>query len=211
MKKHTTYTLTVLLVMLAAGAGLYLWWAWKVTSRPSVQMPPQGQPTRNTKSVFEAPGKFTIMYPMGFQATTGTGLGGANLDTSYVSIALPDGLFATSGTNYVEAYLVLSSSTSSNALGSCLSFSDITDQTSGAPSGTDINGVAFKRTETEGAAAGNSYHSKLYRAVYEGACYEAALVVHTGNVGNYDPPVTEFDQSKAFDKLNAILQTFRFE
>jgi len=230
MKKLTTYTLTGLLVLLLAGAGLYLWWAWSVTMSPQPQVvtqapaptttvvaqqpqpqAQQAQPAPAPKTVFEAPGKFTLAYPTDYQATTGTGLGGANLDMSFVSVSLPDGALAASGTNYVESYLTVSASTSSGALASCLTFSDVTDQAASKTGGMDINGVAFKSIETNGAAAGNSYHSQLYRTVYEGACYEVALVVHTGNVGNYDPPVSEFDQKPAFDLLQAVLQTFTFE
>jgi len=75
----------------------------------------------------------------------------------------------------------------------------------------DINGVTFTGYETAGVAAGNIYDSHVYRTSYGGACYEISLVVHVGNAGNYDPPVREFDEAQAFDRLMPILRSFRFE
>ncbi|HVM90350.1 MAG TPA: hypothetical protein VMU11_00435, partial [Verrucomicrobiae bacterium] len=53
------------------------------------------QPPADQLSLFEAPRLFTLAYPMNYVATTGTGLGGANLDRSWISISIPDGVMDT--------------------------------------------------------------------------------------------------------------------
>lgn len=236
MKKSIAIVVGIVLLLVIAGYAGFMWWTWSQYSEtgtptntqgqqaqnaPPSQEPPQtppanqpGQPDNQPptdQKTFEAAGKFSISYPKTYQANSGSGLGGANLDTSYVSIALPDGLFSTSGTNYVESYIVISSSTSSDSLKNCTSFQDVNQDPEMKVTTMSIGGVNFSSTETGDAAAGNLYNSKLYRTVYEGACYEAALVVHTGNIGNYDPGVTEFDQTQALDRLMSVLQTFKFE
>jgi hypothetical protein len=209
MKKTTTYTVSVILILLAAGA---VWWVWSMGSRPQVQVQTPEQPAAVTSKTFEAPGKFTIAYPQGYQVTTGTGLGGSNLETSDVLISLPDSLLATSGTNYAESYLVVSESSSSTVVHDCLNFNEVYDhQMSGATSTKIINGVPFSEYLTEGVGAGQLYDGRVWRTVYEGSCYEVLEIVHTGNIGMYDPPVQEFDKQPAWDKLDAIFNTIRFE
>jgi hypothetical protein len=182
---------------------------WLITNAStSAQQADQHQSAN--QALFAAPNLFTVAYPMEYPATTGTGLGGANLDYSWVSISIPEGEMDTTGTNFVEAYAVVSESTSTDMLKKCTSFTDIDDKPS-TTTQIDVNGVTFAGYETGGAAAGNLYTSHLYRTVYENACYEVALVVHTGNIGNYEAKVKEFDQKQAFDRLMAILQSFRFE
>lgn len=158
---------------------------------------------------FVRAGEFSLRYPAEFGFATGTG-GGANLDEPLARIDLPNGLFNHAGTNYVEAYAVVSRSTKPEIVHACLSFGD-TRVAQSLITSMRSNGIEFKMTSTTEAAAGNIYDSELYRTTHESRCYELALVVHTGNAANYDPPVGEFDRNIALDPLRDIFKTFEFE
>ncbi len=175
-----------------------------VVSDVSVENPQVVEPWKT----FSNPGDFTLRYPANFESATGAGFGGANLDESIIKIAIPDGTYNTVGTNYSEAYLVVSRSTKPEVVHTCLDFE------AGYPAskGPDVrsNGITFRYATTVEPAAGNIYESALYRTVYQSRCYEIALVVHTGNALNYDPPVAEFDRSLAIRPLEEIFRTFAF-
>jgi hypothetical protein len=157
---------------------------------------------------FERPGEFFMSYPAEFEFATGTGFGGANLDESLAGIRLPDGMFSQAGTNYVEAYLVVSRSLRPEIVHTCMTYGDMA--ASSKTSDFRSNGIVFKTTTTTEAAAGNIYESELYRVTHESRCYELALVVHVGNAANYDPPVAEFERAMALDPLRQVFRTFRF-
>jgi hypothetical protein len=157
---------------------------------------------------FTRPGDFTLRYPANFKLETGDGFGGANLDESIVRISIPEGVFGTVGTNYSEAYLVVSRSTKPEVVHTCVDFSSEENVRKG--SGIRSDGINFSYGTTVEAAAGNIYESALYRTTFQSRCYEIALVIHTGNAGNYDPPVAEFDRSLALEPLEEILRTFTF-
>jgi len=171
----------------------------------------QGQQAGDQTTRYEQTGEFTLDVPSNYEAQAGYGLPGANLDASLVEFSIPDGAINASGTNYVEAYVVVSKSTSTEAVAGCDSFDNIMDQTNTSSSPEVINGVTFTVQSTVGAGAGNLYESRLYRAVHNNACYEIATVIHTGQRLNYDPPVDEFDRSLALDPLVAIVKSFKFE
>ncbi|MCK9360889.1 hypothetical protein M0Q28_01530 [Patescibacteria group bacterium] len=175
-----------------------------VVSEVSVENPQVVEPW----SVFSRPGDFSLRYPANFELTEGEGFGGANLDESIVRIGIPDGIYTTIGTNYSEAYLVVSRSTKPEVVHTCLDF----DPAYPVSKGPDVrsNGITFRFATTTEAAAGNIYESALYRTTYQSRCYEIALVIHTGNAGNYDPPVAEFDRSLAMEPLEEIFRTFAF-
>lgn len=75
-----------------------------------------------------------------------------------------------------------------------------------------INGVNFYLAKTTGAAAGNLYQSTLYRTLAgKATCLELMETVHTTNIGNYEPgTVTEVDQGPIKERLDGILNSFKF-
>lgn len=161
---------------------------------------------------FTLPGIFSLKYPAGYKIETGNGLGGGFLDNTLAKISLPKGQFGEeeTKTNYVESYLVLSSSENSQYIASCRDFSDLNNAEK--KDQKNINGQEFQSVETKGAAAGNLYDSRVYRILRGNACYEIALTVHTGNIGNYpEGSVAEFDKNKAFAALEQILDSIKFE
>jgi len=150
---------------------------------------------------------FSLKYPPEFPIQTGEGIGGAFLENSMVKVSFPDSA-RDNKTNYAEAYVVVSSS---DSFQSCTSFSDFPYLNNPQPETKVINGIEFKVEPVSDAGAGNLYTSHLYRTLHNGICYELSLTVHTGNIYNYpEGMVTEFDQSKAFNILEEIANTFQF-
>lgn len=160
------------------------------------------------KNVYDKNG-ITIAYPDTLNVESGTGLGGGNLDTTIVKFSIPKELVASENTNFNEAYLIVSKSTKPDTISKCASFGDLGNMTGIAESVT-INGIQFSSHDTSEGAAGNLYDSKLYRTVHKSTCYELAMVTHTGNINNYDPPVTEFNQAEVMTILTPVLAGFGF-
>ena len=110
-------------------------------------------------------------------------------------------------TNLSEAYFLIGSSADPQAVSTC------TDPASlAAPEIVvgieDINGVAFTKSESIGAAAGNMYEQIFYRTVHQNTCYEITYFIHSTNVGNYTPgTVNEFDRALLLEKFDQTLST----
>lgn len=158
--------------------------------------------------VFDRPGDFQMRYPRDFEFASGEAYGGANLDESLARIRLPNGLFNSAGTNYLESYLVVSRSVKPEIVHTCMTYGDLSQQLQTRD--LRSNGIVFKVATTTEAAAGNIYESELYRVTYQSRCYEMAIVVHTGQAANYDPPVAEFERAIAVEPLREIVRTFVF-
>ncbi len=74
-----------------------------------------------------------------------------------------------------------------------------------------INGIDFLTWGGTGAAAGNIYEEKVYRTMHEKYCFELREIIHTSNIGNYDPgTVTEIDKKPLWEKLDAVVSSFKF-
>lgn len=160
------------------------------------------------KNIYDKNG-ITIAYPDTLNIESGIGLGGGNLDTTIVKFSIPKNLVASENTNFNEAYLIVSKSTKPVAISTCASFADLGNATGIAESVT-INGIQFSSQDTAEGAAGNIYDSKLYRTVHKSTCYELAMVTHTSNISNYDPPVTVFNQTEVMTILTPVLAGFSF-
>lgn len=159
---------------------------------------------QTTQATYEGDG-ISLKYPTTLSTESGTGMGGGNLDTSLIKFMVPAEIVASEGTNFNEAYLLVSSSNKPATLKTCLNYSDV--GTASKPFATSINNIEFSRLDTTDAAAGNRYSTQLYRAIDNNTCYELALVIHTGNIQNYDPPVKEFDANQAIQILMPIISS----
>lgn len=162
---------------------------------------------QTTQATYEGNG-ISVKYPTTLSTESGTGIGGGNLDTTLIKFMIPAEIVASEGTNFNEAYLLLSSSNKSTSLKTCLNYGDLGPGNKTVA--TSFNNVAFSRLDTTDAAAGNRYNTQLYRAIDNNTCYELALVVHTGNIQNYDPPVKEFDATQATQILMPIISSVTF-
>ncbi len=162
---------------------------------------------QTTQSTYNSNG-ISVQYSNTIHAETGTSIGGGNLDTSLIKLGVPAEIIASEGTNFNEAFLVISSSTKADSIKSCLNYTDLGSQNKSVT--TTINNIEFSTLAISEGAAGNLYTNKLYRAIDNSTCYELALVIHTGNIDNYDPPVKEFDATKATQILMPIVNSVQF-
>lgn len=123
-----------------------------------------------------------------------------------VAITLPMELFE--GTNLIEAGVYIGAS-SSPAIASKWNLP--TAESGEVPAGTvEVSGILFAVFTSTGAAAGNIYEERVYRALRNDTCFEIVELLHSGNIGNYEPGVVEFDRGKFQSYLKAIVQTFSF-
>lgn len=162
---------------------------------------------QTTQATYEGNG-ISVKYPTTLSTESGTGMGGGNLDTSLIKFMVPAEIVASEGTNFNEAYLLITSSNATTSVKNCLNYADLGQ--ANKPVATSFNNIAFSRLDTQDAAAGNLYNTQLYRAVNNNSCYELALVIHTGNIHNYDPPVKEFDATQAPQILSPIISSVTF-
>lgn len=111
-------------------------------------------------------------------------------------------------TNLIEAYFAYGVTTDSTIVASCTE-----PLAMGGPETiidhVTLNGVDFVHSEGVGVGAGNLYDSIYYRTLYNNACYEATLFIHSGNIGAYSPDsgVKEFDRTTLLQKFQNILST----
>jgi hypothetical protein len=125
--------------------------------------------------------------------------------TPVVAIVLPAALFE--GTNLGEAGVYVGAS-SSPAVTSSWNLPSAENGEISAGTVT-LGGVSFAVFTSTGAAAGNIYEERIYRALRDGVCLEIVELLHSSNIGNYDPgTVVEFDKAKFQGYLEAIVRTF---
>lgn len=121
-----------------------------------------------------------------------------------LSVSVPSEEF--SGTNLSEAQFIVGASEDENIMAKCeekqAGEEDLGEKI--------INGRFFRVFQRADSAAGNLYDSMLYRLLDDDVCYEIALLLHSGNIGNYEPgTVLEFDKEEILKKLEEILKTFK--
>ncbi len=126
---------------------------------------------------------------------------------SGTAVARIDLLRGTTTTNLSEASVLVGVTTSPQAVSSCLT-PTAEEQVKGKRT---ISGAEFSIFEGHGAAAGNRYDTKNYRAVRDTTCYEIRELIHYGVFENYEPgSVVEFDAQKTSVELESIALSFKF-
>ncbi len=126
-------------------------------------------------------------------------------NNSLARVDLPRNDFA--DTNLGEAAFIVGASSTEKAQSICLEKSPIENK---QDSDLTIDGITFKVFEGTDVGAGNLYQSTSYRTVRNNTCYEAVLLLHSGNIFNYPTgEVEEFNQQEALGQLEAILNTFK--
>lgn len=137
---------------------------------------------------------YSIAYPRDFEATpysvfSSLRMSGLN-STQGWKIAFPRDAFADKKTNFSEAWMMIDFDAS---LAGEQCFEGSSELNTTALPDETINGATYKVFTVVGAAAGNTYDSKIYRAMVNSVCVEVSQTLHTGNIGNYDPgTVNEF-------------------
>ncbi|MFZ2484621.1 MAG: hypothetical protein WAX80_00230 [Minisyncoccia bacterium] len=89
-------------------------------------------------------------------------------------------------------------------------FSDAVLAINWTSGGTDA--TCSGRVTTAEGAAGNLYETTTIKKIYDGDCYTFEYIIHSTNIGNYDPSqgITEFDKKKIQDNLEEIISSFSF-
>ena len=152
----------------------------------------------------------SFSYPRDFDLREGENASGGFLKTPMVQVRFPQDAYQEPKSNFGEAYMTVSSDNDPKAFSSCFDFAGFGRQ-AGPSVMRMINGIAFRFATTTDVGAGNIYDSQVFRAQYKQRCYEFALTVHTGNIGNYpERTVIEFDKVPAFAMLDRILETVKF-
>jgi hypothetical protein len=106
----------------------------------------------------------------------------------------------TPGTNLVSKYLEQYVSQNDGDCGSALG-----GETTGA---VVINGYTFTRQEGRDQGAGQIHEWVSYSTIQGSSCISFNFVLHSGNPGNYDPPVPLFDKVAESAVFMQIMQTF---
>ena len=114
------------------------------------------------------------------------------------------------GTNLHEAYVEIgidANPLDSNQVNKCLQPKDW-EKSQGV---ITIGQKEFSSFVGNDAGAGNLYESQTYRRVQDGHCYEIAEVLHSSNIGNYEPgTIKEFDKKYFSAVLDKIATSFEF-
>jgi hypothetical protein len=131
-------------------------------------------------------------------------------EDSFVRLQLPKETYP--GTNFGNADLGLSAVYVAS-LEECLAYPGSDSQSVfDIKQSTVLSGITYYTSTSTGAAAGNIYDSKNYRTYQNQFCFSAAETLHTSNIGNYDPgTVTAVDEDAVWARLDAILQTVKFQ
>ena len=153
---------------------------------------------------------YAVEYPRDFEVTAGNSASSASFLNSHpVKISFPEDSFQDQKTNFAGAWMGFSYkpvSVMENCFALFLPASSIE-----TPEENTIAGIDFKIFKVAAAAAGNIHHYRIYRAVVNGICFEAAQTIHTGNIGNYTSgAVSEFDALLAENIFDRIIQTLSF-
>lgn len=179
-------------------------------SVPVVPTPPTPVELPDLQSYHNLPHGFSFQYPSewGFGNADS---GYSNLEEKIVQLELPQSAYP--GTNFGDAAFTVSAE-ATDSLEKCLNLQSGAERQDAFDSKNlvVVDGVNYYKSEGVGAAAGNTYENKTYRAYQDTFCFEIAETLHTSNIGNYDPgTVTEVDEDAVWERLDAIFQSFVFD
>ncbi|MFZ2804167.1 MAG: MliC family protein [Patescibacteria group bacterium] len=143
---------------------------------------------------------YTSDWSYNFATTTGLLLAEVDLPSSMQP-----------NTNLVDAKLTVGTSADTEAIATCLTQPSGYQQTpSSAP--VTVNGVTFTKFISGDNGAGNIYDITSYRTLRNSQCYAVEYVIHSGNIGNYDPSagISMFDEQAIQNTMEGIVQSFTF-
>jgi len=115
------------------------------------------------------------------------------------------------GTNFEDAGVSINIDPNLNTEAKCYDFKVLTNEAQTLAADVTINGVDFKSATGGQGAAGHFMKTQEYRNFHNGQCYEIAQRLGSTNIGNYpEGTIREFDQEGVWQKLQSIVETFRF-
>ena len=172
----------------------------------SIPAPESPAPTPDANTYRGEEGGFALRYPPEVESGLPCPIE-AIVDEPLVTFRLT-GTEYYSGTNLLDACVAIRVDDNQAARETCLRARDDHEDFLGEE---QINGIPFAKIGRSGVAAGHIYDVTSYRTVHADACHEITLLIHTANIGVYEPgTVAEFDEKTVKSKLSTILHTFRF-
>lgn len=111
-------------------------------------------------------------------------------------------------TNFAGATFTVGESNDPSAISSCLAARN----GESAAGSVAINGVNFSKFNLGDAGAGNRYDTTSYRAIRDGRCFALEYMIHSTNIGNYDPSqgISQFDKVAVTADLETSVLGFAF-
>ncbi len=155
---------------------------WYWKSTYNVAVPTIGSNTGDEKEIL------TYADPQGvfsFKYPSDFIVTGRELNT-FATVKIPRGYFPQ--TNFSEATLTISST--------------------GPSTDSDCKGT----TNSREPAAGNIYDTTTTKKIYDGDCYVFEYIIHSTNIGNYDPSqeIKAFDEDQVKEDLDEIVDSFEY-
>lgn len=175
------------------------------TTQPTTPQPPA--PTVSTTSTWRvyanSAANYEILYPADFTVKENTDLSQFGFATG-TEFVVPNDLM--DGTNLVEGKIAISKRDAGT--GDC--FPVLENQT--ALKRFDTPTITFFTTTGDGVGAGNRYQTIAYATMKDGFCYDLDMLLHSGNIGMYDPSnrPREFDYAKFSALFEEMVRTFKF-
>jgi hypothetical protein len=172
----------------------------------TVTIPALAAPTPAWNVYRNAEYNFEVQYPADFDISVDC-TAAALIGDPIVGFRLMGAQYY-SATNLSEACVMVGVGQGEEARSTCLTPTIPHEESMGTK---EINSVIFNQSSRVEGAVGNVYDVTRYRTLYDGACYEIALYLHSHNIGVYEPgTVSEFDRETVMDRLTKVLYTFRF-
>ncbi len=194
-----------LVVVFAAIVSVIYWWQ---TNR-GFNMQPTYHPGQQKTTYHNEQYNFDLSYPKSYSIDNSGSqenyfkTGGRTLTT----ISIPKDTFP--NTNLTEANITYAVKEKSSVK-DCAIYMTGGGETKTMKSTVKLEGYTYYTADFTGAAAGTAYHTKIYRALHNGVCFEANLTVGIANIGNYPPgTVSEVTEADVWNTLSSILLSFK--
>lgn len=192
---------------------VFLWWWFKTPQNaPIVSVPPSETqtstlPSSTTMRVYANHG-FSLKYPVGYTIDEKYvyQTGGPQKEIPGVSFVIPEAM--THATN-LATDSHLSIEWLSNAQ-TCTAKNFLDSETTAPQTITD-SGITYSVVTSTGAAAGNLYEETVYAFAHGANCYAVRYVIHSSNIGNYEPgTVKAFDREALIQEFDGIRHSLQF-
>jgi len=151
--------------------------------------------------------KVGFRYPAGWKFQPGDASVAGDNFSRMATVSLPEKSYPR--TNFVEANATLAVGGISEA--ACKEFQPDRQADDPKPRKMRIGNLLYYTVSGAEGAAGSVYQTDGYRTFHDGKCYEVNLVLHTGNMGAYDPGTVRAVNDKiVFNLLKTVVRTLYF-
>jgi len=192
------YIIATVVVIILAGAGLYIWHKGS-TAAPVAQTTPPPTPAQPVTHTY-ATSTFSIVYPDGY-----------SVDENYAYQGVPNkpipGVkFTIPGTTATGTNLSVDSGVSVESLPHAKSCTgDIFVYENVKPQDLTVGSTTWSVATTSDAGAGNFYEEQVYAVKDSKPCTAVRYYIHSTNIDNYPAgAVTAFDRNALLSQFDSI-------